>query len=233
MKRLLGILLVVVLVVPLLGAGCGPAAGDNGENSNSPPITFQLATPTPTPGVWQPGPTIVLVTPTPGPGEVIDIEEPGLSFPLVVEVEGETVVLQVGSSTPLVGMVEPPEPGDTVVIMLNCEARAEELVILSQYLELRGYTRDLNAQTEEMYQALFSIFRLVLWWFPSWDVVPEQGVVVGILQVNADTVVGLPFVANIGAAQSEDPAEIFDQLLAAVAARDVDALTQLYIELGE
>jgi len=222
MKNLLGILLVMALVVPVLGAGC---ASDTTANENGGSIEFQLATPSPSPAAgeegvtieWQPGATIIfqLATPTPTPGP------------------GETVVLQVGSSIPLVGMVEPPEPGDTVVIMLNCEARAEELIILSQYLELRGYITDLNAQTEATYQALFSFWRLVAWWFPSWDVVPDQGVVVGILQVEADTVVGLPFVANIGVAQCEDPAEIFDQLLAAVAARDVDALYQTSRVLAE
>lgn len=176
-------------------------------------ITMATPTPTPEPAEWQLGPTIVLVTPTPQLGE------------------GEVIV---GEITGLVEMVEPPQPGDPIEVVLNCEAGCEEIIILGQYLELRYYVADLNALEDQAYQALVSALRWAgLWWWPSWDIVPEQGLVVGILQVDCEKVATLPFVANIGVLPEPGDWVILEELLRELAAGDVDSVITLSEEIAD
>jgi len=176
-------------------------------------ITMATPTPTPEPAEWQLGPTIVLVTPTPQLGE------------------GEVIV---GGITGLVEMVEPPQPGDPIEVVLNCEAGCEEIIILGQYLELRYYVADLNALEDQAYQALVSALRWAgLWWWPSWDIVPEQGLVVGILQVDCEKVATLPFVANIGVLPEPGDWVILEELLRELAVGDVDSVITLSEEIAD
>jgi hypothetical protein len=98
-----------------------------------------------------------------------------------------------------VEIVFEPKPGDAVVVLLNRKCGPEELLILSQYIELRDYEADLYALPKGILDAFIALFSALFGGFipPVGALLPSKGIAYGVLQADADKAETLPFVESM------------------------------------
>ncbi|MCX5999621.1 MAG: hypothetical protein NTU41_08550 [Chloroflexi bacterium] len=108
-------------------------------------------------------------------------------------------------------LVAQPAPGDIVTIVMKRECAAEELIILSQYVEVRDYVSDVYKLPKAILDALAEILSryFLLPIPPPSSFLPSKGIAYGILKAGADKVETLPFVDSMkGCRASKEALEI-------------------------